>query len=1120
MAIGKPLLVNQRRSVERTPLSFNTQPLSSNVPAQKLPMLDYNIGQANAKASFAVTEELGNMVQAGVKAAIYIDKTQKDYKRLNMTEEWQQSNLDYQHQFSLAQSPEEKASIISDYQLSTSQFTENWREIQGKTLASEQYLSNLRYNSNKLHSAMSTTYNQDIHKRTGLMYSRSIDTAVTAMSTDPAANMVTGFSGIQSDIENLVEGGHIEAPDALFKYNALRDKIVGERSAMLGTNYAQSVVDNNLPLPTEADLAKQIEGVMGVKLTDRRQKMVYDKFNANYFKKIASNNAKEKAIEAYGKKETRAAYNAFEGEVVDKLSDNLVPDVEAAYLRKQAKSFEHFWPGSINKIEKLIVEHNNGTATQKYVDHFTIGGGGDSVKMMADVADASQTPDGYYPLDRIRVKLEELAKTTGYEGMNRNTINAIVKYYRLENMKIDTDLGKSAEDMMSGIVDEWKMRGVKEMHKKTLFSDLVHRGFSEGGKGVFHTNWASKLKSDAKYQNAYSAVLDEVAQMQAGQTGPFAPEHMDQNNPEAGVKRRNLLKGYIRGRMKEHFQRAFDMDAKVVKDAKVTETVKKENKIAATLKEAKESKARTDADLKPVPTTTAGTPASPESTPAPQTYSEVVHKEYEAENKKRFEVFEQEIAEGNYWGAVATGVWANLKESLAAHSEQQKLSYANSKYYASNSTRRERLAGVASGKYTEEGEAPPVTESVFSKIMSVAKSAVGEDLDQIGKALALYTSRKLEIGLRAKQPTISEPLQTGYGRHSDTSPNEVSTPAAATSPATMQPSPVHAFLRQTEMAESNVNPREVPDILSAPMTTPPPMTSIQEIAQMVAPVARNISDALDEQVLDRVQPTPSNLLVNPEVNPRETPTRTLINPEKVQRALELSKLAGWPQRGSEELAAIDRQVAQEFPEEELVVGKGFSEPMSNEQRMNELSKTSPVDEESTLMMSDFLAKYYNASTPNQQEEYSARAKERLEAYYTNKLSKSERTNLTQMLAVLNKAKPSFVDDLNYLKMPYSEFLDYMISIYGAETNFGTTKKVSGTGVVGEVQVTRESFGDAVKPQGNFGTQMAKAAGFSIEELRTLALPKNDAKLRKLLLKNNKLNFLAGAAILLSKLQYN
>ena len=68
MAIGKPLLVDQGRKEQGTVLSAQTTPLSTQVAAQKLSFVDYGIGQANAQASFAVTNELVNMAGAIKKA--------------------------------------------------------------------------------------------------------------------------------------------------------------------------------------------------------------------------------------------------------------------------------------------------------------------------------------------------------------------------------------------------------------------------------------------------------------------------------------------------------------------------------------------------------------------------------------------------------------------------------------------------------------------------------------------------------------------------------------------------------------------------------------------------------------------------------------------------------------------------------------------------------------------------------------------------------------------------------------------------------------------------------------------------------------------------------------------
>ena len=171
-------------------------------------------------------------------------------------------------------------------------------------------------------------------------------------------------------------------------------------------------------------------------------------------------------------------------------------------------------------------------------------------------------------------------------------------------------------------------------------------------------------------------------------------------------------------------------------------------------------------------------------------------------------------------------------------------------------------------------------------------------------------------------------------------------------------------------------------------------------------------------------------------------------------------------------------------------------------------------------ISAYVANKYNASKKKQQVEYAEHAKEGLDQYHEGTLNKRQQINLTNLLTTLNKSKSSFMGDLDYIGMPYEVFLDHMIGIYSAETNFGTSEsKVSETDVVGELQVTRGSFRDVVKAKGNFGKLMAKEAGFTIQELRTLAEKKNDNKLRTLLLNNKKLNYLAGAAILLSKLQY-
>ena len=120
-----------------------------------------------------------------------------------------------------------------------------------------------------------------------------------------------------------------------------------------------------------------------------------------------------------------------------------------------------------------------------------------------------------------------------------------------------------------------------------------------------------------------------------------------------------------------------------------------------------------------------------------------------------------------------------------------------------------------------------------------------------------------------------------------------------------------------------------------------------------------------------------------------------------------------------------------------------------------------------------------------------------------------------MISILNKAKNSFKDDLKVLGISHENFIQRMVGVYGAETDFGTIKnKISKTGVRGELQTTFKTFKEVIKPKGNFGPMMAKAAGYDIKKLRKMS----DKELKKILYKPD-FNYLAGAAIMLSKLQY-
>ncbi len=164
----------------------------------------------------------------------------------------------------------------------------------------------------------------------------------------------------------------------------------------------------------------------------------------------------------------------------------------------------------------------------------------------------------------------------------------------------------------------------------------------------------------------------------------------------------------------------------------------------------------------------------------------------------------------------------------------------------------------------------------------------------------------------------------------------------------------------------------------------------------------------------------------------------------------------------------------------------------------------------------FEAQTYNAASLPEQKVWDKNFKAGKESYSKGTLNKKQQYNATQFNAVLSKSKDSFKDDLKYLNINYDDFVETMMGVYSSETSFGLNeKKISKTGARGELQVTLETLKDIIKPKGNFGPKMAKAAGVDLKKLRAMS----DKELNNLLLNDNRFNYLIGSAVMLNKLQY-
>ena len=568
MAIGKPLNVDQRLGVQQPVLSPQTQALSSNVAAQKIQFADYGIGQANVKASYAVSDELINMVDAGVKAKMYIDNTKKDYQRLNLMEEWQKSDMDYKAQFVQALTLEAQEAVIADYDTSLQKLTGAWRKGMGSDLESEKYLSSLRSGSQKQFSAFSTTHSQTLFKQTTGLHTNTIARVTKALSEDKNADVVSGFKTIQDSTASLVGMGAIESEAAQLSFENLKDKIVTERSTLFAQDFAKNAMDAG-HYPTDKEFKTQMEGVMGMELGERRLKLLQESFEDSYFKEIGERNRQDKAEETYALKVTKAGRLDLLDRVNKAIEDKTIASELKENLIKEAQTFDYAEKGFGAKIEKKIRDAEYGTSYKPFTEHFTTGEGRKFI-----LEDIKADGTSYFDLKELRSHLETMGGK--YEGMNESTIREVLTYWRGINDSTRKGLADQGEEVMQvalmSMIKEDQAQVPKWLQHKTMQQLGVDSSMLTQMQDPMHLNWSRTMGFSPAHAKAWNVTLSDIKAQFDSKQGVFSKESISQ---PADVQR-TMLENYVGKLLEKNFSESVNEELARLDNEKLQEREKLE----------------------------------------------------------------------------------------------------------------------------------------------------------------------------------------------------------------------------------------------------------------------------------------------------------------------------------------------------------------------------------------------------------------------------------------------------------------------------------------------------------------------------------------------------------------
>ena len=549
MAIGKPLLVQERQGVQQPVLSTQTQQLSSQVHAQKIQLADYNIGMRNAVASQAVNKELVNMVGAGIQAKLYIDQTKQEYQRLNLMEEWQKSDAQYNADFAKARTPEAQQGVLDSYSKDLETRTASWRQALPNTADSQKYLSFLRNGSQKQFSKFSTTVSNGIHKRTADLEQLNIKRIAKSLTTEKNSDVVSGMNASLASYANLVKIGALTAEQAEFGYSELQDAVVSGRANLFATDLAKQYASSGTPLPTDEEFATQLNAAMGVKLDGRRLTLARETYTDAFYKELTERQRQVTAEENYALKVTEEGRLKLEADVNEAIDNKAVSPELKAKLIDQAHAFDYAKPGFGLKIEKKFREAEHGTSYKPFVEHFTSGEGR---KVILETIKASGT--SYFDLKELRSHLETMGGK--YEGMNESTIREIITHWRGINQSTRKGLFDQTEDvmqvtLMSILRDKTDDRPAW-LKGETLAKLNVDGAMLTQMANPLALNWSKTMEYSKAHSKAWNVTLADVKAEFDSKQGVFSKDNLNQ----PADTQRAMLERYVTRLLDKNFSEA------------------------------------------------------------------------------------------------------------------------------------------------------------------------------------------------------------------------------------------------------------------------------------------------------------------------------------------------------------------------------------------------------------------------------------------------------------------------------------------------------------------------------------------------------------------------------------
>ena len=458
--IGSPLVPSERPSVQEPVFASGAGKISSNVPRQKINLMDGTNLRAAAVAKVEAQGELVNMGMAIADAYQINEKALKHKAQLEVEGEYKRFEVDKQTEFAQARGSKDKALVRDSYKAGLDKLNSRvkgsgWENPKDKAWAAGLGISGHKAYSDMLHKTSLSLYTENVSDYKIQLGENEKDFA-NKMNIDPITHLRNG----ERIFEKLYDMQAITLEGMKSGIKDYKTRASLARATLMATDYAKNM--NPLDMPSQEQMIVDNFGRVGLPLTQKLLTQMESTIQQSFLNQMKKNNQGNMATENFLKAKFFTFRKDQNMRIAKHVADNSISleiyDEQAAIAKLN---------GDLDQYNSLLTQKkefaNSATPDLRILRHWADDGSvGKQVLLNKNLK-----VNGIWDVEGV---LEHIKTAESHTTNSPTDITAIRT--KFTQLNIAAKSNRTAQAHVKDITDAFVLEQARDVNKRKSLMDL------------------------------------------------------------------------------------------------------------------------------------------------------------------------------------------------------------------------------------------------------------------------------------------------------------------------------------------------------------------------------------------------------------------------------------------------------------------------------------------------------------------------------------------------------------------------------------------------------------------------------------------------------------------------